>query len=208
MISITTHSLIAGCMAILYYATRALSKHMHYNREKRARGCGDIKAYRHYDPLFGLDFAYSLSKAFREHRWLAWQKEVHATQKAKTFKANFLGSRMVYSSESDNMKAMSTSHWKDFGIEPLRRANGVIDPIGGPGVSTSDGDLWQFSRDLIKPYFTRSGYSNLGRLEAHVDKLLDLVPRDGSSFDLQPLLQRWVCLCSGISLGMAISSAV
>lgn len=193
MIQTTSFSLIAGCLAIFYYAARAAGNSIHYNREKKARGCGDIKAYHHYDPFFGLDFAYSLSKAFKAHRWLAWQKEMHASQKAKTFKANFLGSRMVYSSESENMKAMSTSHWTEFGIEPLRRANGVIDPIGGPGVSTSDGDLWRFSRDLIKPYFTRSGYSNLSRLEVHVDKLLELVPRDGSTFDLQPLMQRWVC---------------
>jgi cytochrome P450 monooxygenase len=192
MIQITSYTLLAGCLTILYYSGRVVWKHILYNRERMARGCGEIKTYNHYDPFFGIDFAYSLSKAFKEHRWLAWQKQVHASQGVKTFKANFLGSKMVYSSESENMKAMSTSNWKEFGIEPLRRANGVIDPIGGPGVSTSDGELWQFSRDLIKPYFTRSGYSDLGRLETHVDKLLELIPTDHSTFDLQPLMQRWV----------------
>lgn len=57
-----------------------------------------------------------------------------------------------------------------------------------------DGDMWQYSRDLIKPYFSRSGYSDLHRLEAHVDRLLDRVPTDNTTFDLQPLLQNLVSI--------------
>jgi cytochrome P450 monooxygenase len=133
-----------------------------------------------------------MSKAFSEHRWLPWQKELFAAQGAKTFQANFLGSRAIYTSESEIMKAMSTTYWREFGMEPLRRGSGAVDPVAGPGVSTVDGPMWDFSRNLIKPYFTRDGYSNLGRLEIYVDRMLDLIPTDRSTFDIQLLLQRWV----------------
>ena len=110
----------------------------------------------------------------------------------KTFEANLLGSRMIYSSEPENMKAMSTAQWKDFGVEAIRQGNGAVSPFIGHGTSTSDGKMWEHSRNLIKPYFDRDGYRNLDRLAIHVDHLCDLIPLDGSTVDLQPLLQRWV----------------
>ncbi|KAI4160850.1 MAG: hypothetical protein LQ342_005375 [Letrouitia transgressa] len=132
-----------------------------------------------------------MAKALKEHRFLHWQKEFFASQNAKTFEATLLGSRMLYSSEPENMKAMSTSVEQDFGVEPIRNGNGAVTPFTSHGTSTSDGEMRKFSRNLIKPYFDRDGYRNLHRLEVHVDKLLELVPTHNSTFDLQPLLQRW-----------------
>ncbi|KAF2686195.1 cytochrome P450 monooxygenase [Lentithecium fluviatile CBS 122367] len=179
------------CLTIFYYASSIILSSIQYNRKTQAFGCGKIKKYRHYDPILGLDFALSMRKAFQEHRWLPWQKELYRDQGVKTFTATFLGSRMIYSAESDNMKAMSTAKWKDFGIQPLRLDNGVTGPFHAIGVSNVDGEMWEFSRNLIKPYFTRDGYSDLGRLKVHTDRLLSLVPLDGTAFDIQPLMQRW-----------------
>jgi cytochrome P450 monooxygenase len=182
------------CIAICYFVGSSILNRIQYNRKTKAFGCGKLKKYDHYESFLGLDFALAMRKAFSEHRWLPWQKELFRDQESKTFTATFLGSRMIYSSESDNMKAMSTSKWKDFGIQPLRLDNGVTGPFDAIGVSNVDGDMWDFSRNLIKPYFTRDGYSDLGRLKAHTDKLLSLVPLDGSTVDMQPLMQRWVCI--------------
>jgi cytochrome P450 monooxygenase len=182
---------IAG-IAIFLSICRAIFNKISYIKERNVRGCGAVKKYRSYDPILGLDFVLAMKKALNEHRWLPWQKQIFAAQGVKTFEANFFGSRMIYSSEADNMKAMSTSHWQEFGLQPIRYDNGVAQPFAGPGVSTMDGGMWQYSRDLIKPYFTRSEYSDLLRLEVHVDRLLDRVSNNGSTFDLQPLLQNWV----------------
>ncbi|KKY25507.1 putative cytochrome p450 [Phaeomoniella chlamydospora] len=176
---------------ILYSIAKSLYKSIQYNRGKDARGCGDIKKYRHYDPIFGLDYVYAMVTALKEHRFLPFQKQLFAAQGVKTFEAKFFGMRMVYSSEVENMKAMSTSMWKDFGVTPIRNGNGAATPFIGHGTSTSDGEIWEYSRGLIKPYFDRGGYHNLGRLAVHTDRLLDNVPMDSSTFDLQPLLQRW-----------------
>lgn len=192
MTQLSSWTVTLGSIAILLFLGKAVYNRVHYITQRNARGCGVIKKYRSYDPILGLDFVLSMKKALNENRWLPWQKEIFGAQNAKTFEANFFGSRMIYSSEVENMKAMSTSHWKEFGLQPIRYDNGVSQPFAGPGVSTMDGDMWQYSRDLIKPYFSRSGYSDLHRLEAHVDRLLDRVPTDNITFDLQPLLQNWV----------------
>lgn len=192
MLSLTQYFVAASVCLVVYHASRLLWLQHRYKQETKRRGCGHIKRYRHREPLLGLDFVRELSNAFTMHRWLPWQKELFAAQRAKTFRVNFLGTRAIYTSEPDNMKAMSTTSWRQFGLEQIRRGNGAADPVAGPGVSTVDGPMWDISRDLIKPYFTRDGYSDLGRLEVHVKRLLDLIPCDGSTFDMQPLLQRWV----------------
>ncbi|KAB8077610.1 cytochrome P450 [Aspergillus leporis] len=191
MFTLTEYFIAACVWLVLYKVGNLLWNRHHYSKQQKARGCGEIKHYRHRDPILGLDFVYTVSKAFKEHRWLPWQQELFAAQGVKTFQANFLGSRAIYTCESENMKAMSTTYWREFGLEPLRRGSGAADPVAGPGVSTVDGPMWDFSRNIIKPYFTRDGYSNLARLEVFVNRLLHLVPTDGSTFDMQPLLQRW-----------------
>lgn len=185
-------SVTIGIAVIICYLHAKLFQYISYERQRKSRNCGRIKQYRHYEPVYGIDLVYAMATALKNHRWLSWQKQLFAEQGVKTFEANFLGTRMIFSNESDNMKAMSTEHWKEFGVQPIRFANGVAEPFTGPGVSLTDGEMWQHSRNLIKPYFDRSGYRNLHRLQVHTDKLLDLLPRDNSTFDLQPLMQRWV----------------
>ena len=192
MIQLSNISLLVGTIAVVFLFGGKVVNHIQYKRAQKRKGCLSPKRFKHYEPFLGLDLLYSMAMALKEHRFLTWQKEFFAAQGAKTFEATLLGSRMLYSSEPENMKAMSTSVEQDFGVEPIRNGNGAITPFTSHGTSTSDGEMWQYSRNLIKPYFDRDGYRNLHRLEVHVDKLLELVPTDNSTFDLQPLLQRWV----------------
>ena len=192
MIQLSNISVLVGTIALVFVFGGKVVDHIKYKRAQKRKGCLSPKRFKHYEPFLGLDLLYSMAMALKEHRFLTWQKDFFAAQGAKTFEATLLGSRMLYSSEPENMKAMSTSVEQDFGVEPIRNGNGAITPFTSHGTSTSDGEMWQYSRNLIKPYFDRDGYRNLHRLEVHVDKLLELVPTDDSTFDLQPLLQRWV----------------
>lgn len=192
MFQLPTISVLVCAIAVVFLFGGTVGNHIKYKRAQKSKGCLSPKRFKHYEPFLGLDLLYPMVKALKEHRFLNWQKELFAAQNAKTFEATLLGSRMLYSSEPENMKAMSTSVEQDFGVEPIRNGNGAITPFTSHGISTSDGEIWQYSRNLIKPYFDRDGYRNLHRLEVHVDKLLELIPTDNSTFDLQPLLQRWV----------------
>ena len=194
MTSLPPTTVLFGALAIVFFLGRKFINHIIYTRARKAAGCEPIARYGNIDPFLGIDLLISMTKALKNHRFLNWQHEFYAAAgpNVKTFEANLLGSRMVYSSEPENMKAMSTALWKDYGVEPIRQGNGALSPFTGHGTSTSDGQMWEYSRKLIQPYFDRDGYRNLDRLERHCDNLLDNVPVDGGVVDMQPLMQRWV----------------
>lgn len=196
VIMYTASTLLAFlAISIVYYIGRQYVEYFHYERTRKSFGCPSLSRYPSWDPIFGIGYVKAMLKALKEDRFLQFQSETYAARGAKVWEANFLGNRMLYSAEPENMKAMSTSHKDDFAVEPIRIANGAITPFTGPGVSSSDGAKWQASRDLVKPYFERGGFSNLDRLSGHVDRLIEKIPKDGSTVDMQPLFQRWVCTC-------------
>ncbi|KAF5633000.1 cytochrome P450 monooxygenase [Fusarium sp. NRRL 25303] len=184
-------SLAAFYGLVIFYFLNRLWDHISYSIKTKKYKCGPLKTYPHWDPIWGIDFVLSMSRAFKEHRWLSWMEETWAAQGTKTFKARFLGMRMVYSSEMENMKAMSTSQWEEFVLEPIRVDNGVATPFTGKGVSTADGEFWHYSRGIIKPYFERQAFANVARLKPFTDKMLDLIPTNGDTFDMQVLTRRW-----------------
>lgn len=179
-------------LAISYYVLRRVARRIQYERERKSRGCGELKKYPHRDPFFGLDYVFETFSNLKKHRFLEYQKELFASQGCKTFEVNFLGTRMIFSSEDENMKAMQTTRWKDFGVQPIRQGNGALKPLGTHGASSTDGEMWEYSRNLIKPYFNRAEYAALSRLDVHMDRLISKIPKDGSTVDMQPLFRRWV----------------
>jgi len=176
----------------VFYLLNRIHQNSQYERRRKAFGCGILRRYPHLDPILGLDLFYAIFSNLKRHRFLEYQKELYLAQGCKTFEANFLGTRMIFSSEDENMKAMQTSRWEDFGVQPIRQGNGALKPLGTHGASSTDGDLWMFSRNLIKPYFKRAEYEALSRLDYHIDRLLEKIPSDGKTVDIQPLFQRWV----------------
>lgn len=178
--------------AILLWIVKGLFQYQQYERTRKQLGCAPLSRYPGWDRVLGTGYVRSMIRAMKENRFLEFQRETYDAFDSKVWQANFMGNRMVYSSKPENMKAMSTSHRDSFAVEPIRVANGAITPFTGRGVSSSDGAKWLMSRDLVKPYFERSGFTNLGRLEGHVDRLLGKIPTDGSTIDMQPLFQRWV----------------
>jgi cytochrome P450 len=66
-----------------------------------------------------------------------------------------------------------------------------IKPLLGTGIFTADGTSWHDSRTLLRPIFTNHpGLTSLSRLEAHIANLIDQIPSDGSTADLQPLFKQ------------------
>ncbi|KAK8078937.1 Cytochrome P450- E-class- group I [Apiospora phragmitis] len=57
-----------------------------------------------------------------------------------------------------------------------------------PGFITTDGDIWSYSRKLLKPSFDYSNIGDLRFLRKEVDRLVKDLPEDDSIVDLQPLL--------------------
>ncbi|RFU78914.1 cytochrome p450 [Trichoderma arundinaceum] len=178
-------------VTISVFIVRFLIERADYDTKRKARGCGEIPKYPHWDPFFGLDVVLGMAKSLKNHYFLDWLNWVHKN-KPKTFLVNFVGTRFIWTIESENMKSMSAFTWKDFGVGPMRRNNKATHPFADVGVNTVDGKDWEHARFLIKPFFMREKYTDTKRLEKHVDRLFTHFPEeDGEVFDMQPLIQRW-----------------
>lgn len=58
----------------------------------------------------------------------------------------------------------------------------------GAGIFVNEGAAWKHSREMLRPCFERSVVSDTEMFERHVQRLFQVVPKDGSEVDLQPLL--------------------
>ncbi|KAL4759443.1 cytochrome P450 [Aspergillus foveolatus] len=179
-----------------------------YEWKRKAHGCGKIPRYPHRDPFFGFDIVLGMAKSLRNDYFLVWLNKVHENL-PKTFLVNFVGTRFIYTIEPENMKSMSAINWQDFAVGPMRRNNKATAPFADKGVNTVDGHEWEFSRFLIKPFFKRETFTDTSRLTLHVDRVLEQLPADGETLNIQPLIQRWFLDVTTASLfGESIESLV
>ena len=84
----------------------------------------------------------------------------------------------------ENIRTINLS--KDFGVAPMRFPG--MGYVCGAGFITTDGETWRHSRKLLKPSFDLGNIRDLSTLEREVDTLIQKLPSDGSTVDLQPLL--------------------
>jgi cytochrome P450 len=80
---------------------------------------------------------------------------------------------------------------KDWGVEGMRLPG--MEDFCGRGFLTTDGELWQRSRKLLKPTFAKSNLQDLRYLSEQVDIMFAQIPQYGETVDMQPLLYDMVC---------------
>lgn len=96
--------------------------------------------------------------------------------------------KIINSIEPENLKTMLATRFNDWNLAKQRKT--ALYPLLGHGIFTTDGAAWQRSRDLLRPNFVRSQFGNLKAFEVHIGHLIRLIPRDGSTIDLQELFFR------------------
>lgn len=92
---------------------------------------------------------------------------------------------MINTIEPENVKTILSTKFEDYRLGE-RRAK-ILIPVLGHGIFDTDGKAWERSRALIRPSFTRQQVADLDTFETHVSHLINAVPRDGGSVDLQEL---------------------
>jgi cytochrome P450 len=128
-------------------------------------------------------------RAAQEHRFLETTKHLF-DQYGKTFRTTRLGRKFIRSQDPEVMKAVLSTHFENFGMQPLRYEGGK--GFFGDGMLATDGPQWKHSRTLIRPTFDVAHIANFGRLKGHVERFMEILPRDGSTIDIFPLLKRLV----------------
>ncbi|PCG94378.1 Cytochrome P450, E-class, CYP52 [Penicillium occitanis (nom. inval.)] len=95
---------------------------------------------------------------------------------------------VIRTTEPQNVQSVFSLDADSFGNRPLRHF--AFSPLVGDGVMTLDGARHERARALIRPTFSKTHIENEEAYDLHVQKLIKLLPTDGSTVDLQPLFER------------------
>lgn len=136
--------------------------------------------------LLGLDVLVRMYQSYsrgQRNSGLKQQFDLYGS----TFQAKPFGATRIFTIEPTNLKSVFGGS-QDWGIRPLRLD--VFKPFVGEGVLNTDGHKWKHARALIQPTFDNVQLVSLHDFDAHVRRLVDIIPSDGSTVDLQPLFSR------------------
>lgn len=168
----------------MVYCVKKLTSHYSYRVASRRNGCSSLSRYPHKDSVLGLDLFFDIFRSIKQGNTINPDMR-RFKDYGKTYQARSWGSDIIFTMDSENMQTIFTSAFDNFGVTALRYGPSV--PLLGHGIFTTDGPQWEHSRNLIKPIFARAQISDLTCLEKHVQQMIDCIPRNNSTIDLQHL---------------------
>ncbi|CEJ94122.1 hypothetical protein VHEMI09673 [[Torrubiella] hemipterigena] len=103
-----------------------------------------------------------------------------------TWEETIGGQRLINTVDFANVRVVFNADMATLGRAGAFHKNDFL----GPGIFSSDGPRWKASRDMIKPLFNRAQVRSNAMFKRHVDRLIEQLPRDGTTIDVQPLLKK------------------
>lgn len=184
MVTFLSLFVTGAILAIAYVIFSRLSQKAVAQRH----GCQLPPHYFHIDPVLGLDLK------FQEIRNSLKFQRIPTTaalfKNRRTFQVNNVGNPMIRTIDPENIQAVEALKERDWGVEPLRLQ--VMEPFCGRGFITTDGAPWKHSRALLKSSFSGSNISDLSLFQSSLDLLIDRIPDNGTTIDLQQLFSTMV----------------
>ena len=171
------------------YVCKTLYVRLVYEHALKANGCQKPVWYPHTDPILGWDLHRILSQSAIRGNSFAVRRELFRKY-GRTYVSNWFGQTNINTMDMENIQTVLSLSSSNFIMSPLR--NAIAEPFLGKGLLTRDGATWQHSRGIVMPIFATSQIADLESLEVHFQKMLLLIPRDGSTVDLMPLLKKLV----------------
>ncbi|KAF2425269.1 cytochrome P450 [Tothia fuscella] len=170
------------------YSYKQITLYLSRRKFANENGCKPLRNYYPLkDPVFGIDNIIANVKAAKKSRLLA-RSYGNFNKYGDTFGSKLFAQKIILTREPQNVKTILSLRFKDFGIGSRETALG---PLLGQGIFTMDGAFWQHSRAMIRPNFARDQVADLEAFERHIQDLWKLIPRDGSTVDLQELFFRF-----------------
>lgn len=155
--------------------------------------------FAHWDVILGTDYSRGINDAMARGERRKWVAETHQKY-GMTYQTLDWGKVTYRVADPENMQAVLSTNGDCFGVEALR-----VPPAGewlGPGAVMEDGPAWARSRELLKPVFAKGQISDLERFEFHLNRLMNKIPGDGNTFDLQPEFLNLVSACTWQNLAL------
>lgn len=155
-------------------------------RHKRVSNqkCGAPPRYPQRSLLLGLDVLRDLILAAQSQRYL--ETIQHAYQQCgNTFSRHILFSSIICTIEPDNLKAVLSTRFEDYGITRVRKD--AFFPFLGQNILIADGAEWRHARAMLHPSFSKNSHGDLELFEVHVNNLVEAIRREGPVLDLRDL---------------------
>lgn len=185
---------VLACLLLytLYYVRWQLTVGASRRRLIKEHGCKPIASQPGLNDFPNSVFGWSLFRisttAYRNRKFLQTTRDRFKRSNARTLNLQVLHRNFVMTIEPENLKAVMANNFKNFNLADNRKATFI--PLLGEGIFTTDGPAWHRSRELLRPNFVRAQVADLEAFEVHVNHLMDAIPRDGSTVDLQDLFFR------------------
>ena len=175
----TVLAVLALCVALLWFGLRLLRNH---GTERHIRLFGGHGAKCRTWLPYGLDFIFkALVSAVQDEDLLFWNRlfRRHANQhRPYTIEVNATGRRIVYTSDPDNIKAILTDQFDDYGKG--RWLNKDWRALFGYSILTTDGVQWHAGRRMLRTQLSKDRMSDLDCLERHIQVLLSKISASDS----------------------------
>ncbi|KAF7918970.1 hypothetical protein EAE99_008695 [Botrytis elliptica] len=178
------------CIVIAIIVLHFFSKLVQGRRQERIRqkhNCSRPRHYSHKDPVWGIDLFVGVVKSISNGNNFAFFQSLF-DKHGKTFEANSWGQKAIYTMDVENIHTILVTSQKKFIVEPSRLY--ATECFLGRGIFNTDGSSWKQAHLASKSIFARAQISNLDVLAERVDILLAMIPHDGTTVDLLPLLKR------------------
>ena len=159
------------------------------NNRIRQNRCQAPNRYPQKDFLFGIDFLLENVEQAQAHHFMK-HSQYRYRKCGPNFQSHLFGTTTISTIDPKNLQSIYALDFQSFGLEALRLPTAGL--FMGRSIFTTDGPFWEHSRALVKPIFTRAQFADLDTLELYLRQMIDLLPRDGSSVDILPLLSRLV----------------
>ena len=173
----------------LLYIARRWNSYRAFRRAAIQHGCQRPRKYRHRDTIFGYDLIAARKEAVKNGQQMKLVME-QFEEYGKTWAESTFDFKVINTIEVRNIQEVAASSFQDY----IKEDRSPFNPFLGDGILSQDGPKWKHSRNLIKPIFSLAELSDRDLFARHFDRFLDMIPRDGSTIDLLPLLQILVWL--------------
>ena len=177
-------------LLVVYYSHHLLQRWRRRQIIRSQHRFESAPKYPHRDPFFGIDLLREHTDRIKKNKALeSWTQRFQKHGSTFTGIAQFRNA--TFTVDEKNLQALQSTEFSSFGVQPLRRDACL--PFLGEGVFTMDGLFWEHSRALLRPTFLKKNVANLKSIESKFELFLKLLPKDGTTVDLKPLVHRLVC---------------
>ncbi|KAG5987136.1 hypothetical protein E4U43_005223 [Claviceps pusilla] len=189
----SNHLLLVPLIVCLSAVLLIRSLVVQYRRRVRRRrlGCQPPRKYPHRLPWlldpWGRDLQRRRLEGFARGRYNRLFLE-QFLRCGPTFEERSPSGTLLCTTDSDNWRTILALKADDYCKEETR--SGPMLRFTGLGILTNEGAAWRRSRDLIKPLFVRAELGDVVRFKRHVDRLMEVLPRDGRTVDLMPWMAK------------------